>query len=94
MAITKTTEEDRIEVITEYKHIQIRTATVIKEDDTELTRKFSRKCLNAGRLDASDNFVDTDISGESTEVKAIANAVSTQAVKDKYKAHMIANKPS
>ena len=94
MALTKSTEDDKIEIVGEYKHVQIRTATIIKEDGVELSRKFSRRVLRSGTLDASDNFVDTDISGESTEVKAIANAVWTQAVKDKYKAHMIANKPS
>ena len=92
MALTKSTVDDRIEVVTDYKHIQIRTATVIKEDDKELSRVFSRKVLNAGTLDASDNFVDTDISSESAEVKAIAAAVWTQEVKDAYKAHLIANK--
>ena len=92
MALTKSTVDDRIEVVTDYKHIQIRTATVIKEDDKELSRVFSRKVLNAGTLDASDNFVDTDISSESAEVKAVAAAVWTQAVKDAYKAHLIANK--
>ena len=92
MALTKSTVDDRIEVVTDYKHIQIRTATVIKEDDKELSRVFSRKVLNAGTLDASDNFVDTDISSESAEVKAVAAAVWTQEVKDAYKAHLIANK--
>ena len=92
MALTKSTVEDRIEVVTDYKHIQIRTATVIKEDDKELSRIFSRKVIHSGTLDASDNFVDTDISSESAEVKAIAAAVWTQAVKDAYKAHLIANK--
>ena len=92
MALTKSTVDDRIEVVTDYKHIQIRTATVIKEDDKELSRIFSRKVLNAGTLDASDNFVDTDISSESAEVKGVAAAVWTQAVKDAYKAHLIANK--
>jgi hypothetical protein len=94
MALTKSTVDDRIEVVTDYKHIQIRTATVIKEDDKELSRTFSRRVLHSGILDASDNFVDTDISSESTEVKEVAAAVWTQAVKDAYKAHLILNKPS
>tara|TARA_R100000458_G_C8150463_1_gene158309 strand:- start:55 stop:339 length:285 start_codon:yes stop_codon:yes gene_type:complete len=94
MALTKTTVDDRIEVISDFKHLQIRTATVIKEDGVELSRTFSRKVLNAGYIDASDNFVDTDISAESSEVKGIANTVWTQAVKDAYKAHLIASKPS
>ena len=94
MTLTKTTVDDRIEVISDFKHLQIRTATVIKEDGVELSRTFSRKVLNAGYIDASDNFVDTDISAESSEVKGIANTVWTQAVKDAYKAHLIASKPS
>jgi len=93
MALTKTTIEDKIEVVGDYKHIQIRTATVIKEDGVELNRSFHRKTLDPGVLDASDNLVDRDISSESAEVKGIAAAVWTQSVKDAWKAHLIANKP-
>jgi len=94
MALTKTTVEDKIEVVGDFKAIQIRTATVIKEDGKELTRSFHRKVLGSGNIDASNNWVDTDISAESDEVKAIANAVWTQSVKDAYKAHLIAGKSS
>ena len=94
MALTKEIVEDKIEVVGDYKHIQVRTATVIKEDGKELNRSFSRKTLDCGKLDASDNFVDRDMSSESTEVKGIAATVWTQAVKDAYKANLIANKPS
>ena len=85
MAITKTTEEDKIEIIGDFKNIQVRTATVIKEDGVELTRSFHRhvvECVNTVK-NADDSFThtDTDISGESTEVQAIANAVWTDAVK-------------
>ena len=85
MAITKTTEEDKIEIIGEGKDIQVRTATVIKEDGVELSRSFHRhvvECVNTVK-NADDSFThtDTDISGESTEVQAIANAVWTDAVK-------------
>mgnify|MGYP003118156682 CR=1 FL=1 len=92
MALTKTTEEDKIEIVTEYKHVQIRTATVIKEDGVELSRSFSRKVLDPGTLDASDNLVDTNISSESTEVQGICNTVWTTAVKDAWKAKLIAEK--
>ena len=92
MALTKTTEEDKIEVVGEHKVLQIRTATVIKEDGVELSRTFHRKKLSCGSLDGSDNLVDTDISSESTEIKAIAAAVWTQSVKDAWKADLIANK--
>ena len=93
MALTKTIEEDKIEVVTQFKQLQVRTATVIKEDGKELSRSFHRKTLDPGVLDASDNLVDRDISSESAEVKGIAAAVWTQAVKDAWKAHLIANKP-
>ena len=92
MALTKTTEEDKIEVVGPYKAVQIRTATVIKEDGVELNRSFHRKAIDPGRLDDSDNLIETDISGESEEVKGICNTVWTQAVKDAWKAHLIANK--
>ena len=92
MALTKTILDDKIEIVTEFKHLQIRTATVVKEDGTELSRSFHRKVIHSGTIDASDNWVDTDISSESTEVKAIAAAVWTQSVKDAWKAHLIANK--
>jgi len=91
MALTKEIVEDKIEVVGDYKHMQVRTATVIKEDGKELNRSFSRKTLDCGKLDASDNFVDRDMSSESTEVKGIAATVWTQAVKDAWKAKLIAD---
>ena len=60
MAITKTTENDKIEVVNKW-NIQVRTATVIKEDGVELTRSFHRKVLVPGTLDSSDNLVATNI---------------------------------
>ena len=92
MALTKTTEEDKIEVVGPFKCIQVRTATVIKEDGKELSRSFHRKLLDPGTIDGSDNFVDRDVSAESAEIKGISSAVWTQAVKDAYKADLIANK--
>jgi len=92
MAITKTIVDDKIEIVTEFKHLQIRQATVIKEDGTELSRSFHRRLLHCGTIDTSDNFVDANISSETTEVKAIAAAVWTQSVKDAWKADLIANK--
>ena len=85
MAITKELTEDKIEVVGDYKSIQVRTATVIKEDGTELTRSFHRhalSCVNTVKNeDGTFTHTDTDISGESTEVQAIANAVWTDEVK-------------
>ena len=94
MALTKTIEEDKIEIVGPYKAVQIRTATVIKEDGVELNRSYHRKVLECGTLDASDNLVDTNISGESSEVQSICNTVWTTSVKNAWKAHLISNKPS
>jgi len=91
MALTETQENDKIEVVNKW-NIQVRTATIIKKDGVELTRSFSRKVLTPGTLDASDNLVDTNISGEDADVQAIANAAWTTQVKADYKAFLIANK--
>jgi len=91
MAITKTLENDKIEVVNKW-NVQVRTASVIKEDGKELTRSFHRHVLQPGALDASDNLVDTDISGEDADVQAICNAAWTTQVKADYKAFLIANK--
>ena len=93
MALTETQENDKIEVVNKW-NIQVRNATIIKKDGVELTRSFNRKVLTPGTLDASDNLVDTDISGEDVDVQAIANAAWTTQVKADYKAFLIANKPS
>ena len=93
MAITKTLENDKIEVVNKW-NIQVRTASIIKEDGVELTRSFNRKVLQPGTLDASDNLVDTNISSEDADVQAICNAAWTTQVKADYKAFLIANKPS
>ena len=93
MALTETQENDKIEVVNKW-NIQVRNATIIKKDGVELTRTFHRKVLTPGTLDASDNLVDTDISGEDADVQAIANAAWTTQVKADYKAFLIANKLS
>ena len=92
MALTESIEYDKIEVVGTYKAVQVRKATVIKKDGTELTRSFERYVLQCGDLDASDNLVDTDISAEPEEVSAICNAVWTTDVKAAWKAYLIANK--
>jgi len=94
MALTETIEYDKIEIVTAYKHVQVRKATVIKKDGEELTRSFERYTLNAGTLDESDNLVDTDLSAEPAEVSAICNVVWTTDVKAAWKAKLIANKPA
>ena len=96
MAITKTTENDKIEVVSKW-NIQVRTATVIKEDGVELTRSFHRKVLVPGALKGGDGadkdtLVETDLSGEDADVKAIAEAAWTSQVKADYTAFLVANK--
>ena len=91
MALTKTTTEDRIEVVGDFKLVHLRTATVIKEDGTELSRSFHRKSLNPGELNgAKDALVDTDLSSESAEVRGIATSVWTTDVKNAWKTKLIA----
>ena len=80
MALTEETVQDKIEIVGEHKFIQVRTAVVIKRDGVEISRAFSRHVVAP----------DADITGESTEVQAICNAVHTQAVKDAYAAHLAA----
>ena len=78
--LTEETVQDKIEIVGDYKHIQVRSAVVIKRDGTEISRSFSRHVVAPT----------DDITGESTEVQAICNAVHTQAVKDAYAAHVAA----
>ena len=92
MALSETIEYDKIEVVGQYKAVQVRKATVIKKDGTELTRSFERYVLQPGTLDASDNLVDTDLSGEPAEVTTICLAVWTTDVKAAWKAKLIADK--
>ena len=94
MALTESIEYDKIEVVGIYKHVQVRKATVIKKDDVELTRSFERYVLDPGTIDDSNNFTDTDISGEPAEVSAICNAVWTTDVKAAWKAKLISEKPT
>ena len=101
MALTETTEYDKIEVVGQYKTVQVRKATVIKRDGTEVTRSFERFILDPGTLDASDNLVDNPLSKEpdgttdiADEVKAICNAAWTTTVKNAWKAKLIASKSS
>ena len=92
MALAESIEYDKIEVVGQYKAVQVRKATVIKKDGTELTRSFERYVLHPGTLDSSDNLVDTDLSSEPAEVSAICNAVWTTDVKAAWKAKLIADK--
>ena len=82
MAITKTTEIAKIEVVGEYKHIQVKTDTVIKEDDKEISRTAHRVAYTPGTVnEISGVYEETDLSSEDSEVQSIANLVWTDAVK-------------
>jgi hypothetical protein len=85
MALTEETIEDKIEIVSDHKSVQVRTATIIKRDGTEISRSFHRHALSCSTK-TDDTWADTDISGESTEVQAICNAVWTDAVKTAYQA--------
>ena len=101
MALSESIEYDKIEVVGQFKHVQVRKATVIKKDGNELSRSFNRFVLDPGTLDGSDNLVDNPLSKEpdgttnvTDEIKAICAAVWTTSVKNAWKAHLIATKPS
>ena len=74
MAITKATADDKIEIVGDYKHVNIRTATIVSEDGTELSRSFHRRVITP----------DMDVSGESAEIRGIAAAVWTDDVKSAW----------
>ena len=94
MAFTKTQETGKVEVVGPHKAVQVRTDTIIKEDDKEISRSYSRRVIQSGNLNqAGDTYVNTDISGETTEVQGICNAVWTQAVKDARFEHLKATLP-
>ena len=98
MALSETIEYDKIEVVGNYKFVQVRKSTIITKDSVEIARSFSRFLLDAGTLDESDNFVDNPLTTLSDgtdmpdEVKAICNTVWTTTVKDAWKAKLIADK--
>lgn len=81
MALTEETIQDKIEIVGDFKHVQVRTATVIKRDGTEISRSFSRHVV------APDISAD-DLANESAEVQAICNAVHTDAIKAAYATHL------
>ena len=83
MTITKEVIQDKIEVVGDYKHIQVRTATVIKEDGVEISRSFHRHVVSP----------DSDSTNESADVKAMVKQFHTDAVKKAYKAHIESSTP-
>ena len=94
MTFTETTEIDTIEVLGEFKQVHLREANIIKKDGVQVARSYKRYVLDCGTLDASDNLVERDISGETTEIQSICNAVWTTDIKAAWKAKLIADKPA
>ena len=99
MALSESIEYDKIEVVGQYKKVQVRKATVIKKDGTEITRSIERFVLNPGTLDGSDNLVDNPLTKDpdgttdiADEVKAVCTAVWTSTIKDAWKAKLISEK--
>tara|TARA_A200000159_G_scaffold102096_1_gene94939 strand:+ start:204 stop:491 length:288 start_codon:yes stop_codon:yes gene_type:complete len=89
MALTKRTEIEQLEIIGPYKIIGVQERTVVKEDDKELLSSRHRKLLMCGRLDETDNLVETDVSSESTDVQNLCNTFWTTDIKNAYKAHLL-----
>ena len=81
MALTEETVQDKIEVVGDYKMVQVRTATVIKRDGTEISRSYHRHVV-------APNINADDLANESAEVQAICNAVHTDAIKTAYATHL------
>ena len=84
MALTEEKVQDKLEIVGDYKHIQVRTATIIKKDGVEISRSFHRHVVAP----------DADVSGESDDVKALAAQFHTDAIKTAYAAHLAASSPS
>ena len=80
MALTEETVDDKVEVVGDFRHVQVRTATIIKRDGVEISRSVHRHTVAP----------DDDISGESAEVQGICSVVHTQEVKDAWAAHLAA----
>ena len=94
MALEEIIKYDKIEVVGDYKAVQVRKAHVIQKDGKELTRSYERYVLQPGDLDGNNKLVDTDLSAEPAEVSTICNAVWTEAVKNAWTAQLIADKES
>ena len=83
MALTEETVQDKIEIVGDFKMVQVRTATVIKRDGEEISRSFHRHVVSPN----------DDISGESADVQALCNLVHTDAINTAYAAHLAASAP-
>ena len=90
MALTERFENDKIEVVGQYKAIQVRRATVIERDGVEINRSFHRHTLQPGTVaEGTSTLTDTDISGEDADVQAICTAAWTDAVKESWRVKLV-----
>ena len=101
MALTETTLYDKIEVVGPYKAVQVRKRNSVQKDGVEIASNFERYTLQAGKIDASDNFIDNPLDKEPDgvtaipdEVKNICTAAWTADLKTSFKNFLIANKPT
>ena len=85
MALTKETKIDKLEIVGDYKKIQIREATVVSEDGTELARNFHRRVISPS---GSNAVISASLATETTEVRSVANAVWTDTIKGAYNAFL------
>ena len=92
MALEKAEAVDKIVISTRFNLVKLRTAVVFVEDGVQQAVRYKHTELTAGTLDASDNFVDRDVSSYSAEVQGVCAAVWTDAVKTAYKDYLIALK--
>ena len=81
MSLTEETIQDKIEIVQPYSIVQVRTATVVKKNGTEISRSFHRHIV-------APNISADDLANESAEVQAICNAVHTEAIKTAYATHL------
>ena len=93
MALSKEVKIDAINIVGDYRKVQIRIATIISEDNKELSRTFERRMLSPGTLDLSDKtlYIETDISGEESWIQSICNACWTDEIKRAHKAFISAD---
>jgi len=90
MALTERFENDKIEVVGQYKAVQVRRADIVERDGVEIARSFHRHTLTPGTVGVgTDQLTDTDISGEDADVQAICNAAWTDAVKEAWRVKLV-----
>ena len=92
MALTERCENDKIEIVGQYKAVQVRCATIIERDGVEVTRSFHRHVLHPGTLGEGDVLVETDLSDQDADVQAICNAAWTEEVKESWRLKLVADK--